>query len=87
MIDWGKVRSTVKPEPLVVDDYSVWVNTNITEVSENVGTEGEFVGFEYDQAQYDKNEFILEQAQANAKLSGELTDTQLALVEVYEMLA
>lgn len=87
MIDFGKVRSTVRPEPIVIDEFSVWENTNITEVSENVGTEGEFVGFEYDQKQYDKNEFILAQAQANASLDAQITDAQLALVELYEMLA
>ena len=29
MVDYGKVRSTVKPEEKVVDDYSVWVNSDI----------------------------------------------------------
>lgn len=87
MIDFGKVRSTVRPEPIVIDEYSVWENTNIQEVSENVGEDNEFVGFEYDQKQYDKNEFILAQAQANASLDAQITDAQLALVELYEMLA
>ena len=87
MIDFGKVRSTVRPEPIVIDEYSVWENTNIQEVSENVGEDNEFVGFEYDQKQYDKNEFILSQAQANASLETQVTDAQLALVELYEMLA
>jgi hypothetical protein len=86
MVDYGKVKSTIKPESVVIDDYSVWENTNIEAVSENVGTETEFNGFEYNMAQYDKNEYILKQAQANAELSDQLTETQLALCDVYEMI-
>lgn len=86
MVDYGKVRSTIKPESVVIDDYSVWENTNIEAVSENVGTEAEFDGFEYNMVQYDKNEYILKQAQANAELSDQLTETQLALCDVYEMI-
>lgn len=86
MVDYGKVKSTIKPESVVIDDYSVWENTNIEAVSENVGTEAEFNGFEYNMVQYDKNEYILKQAQANAELSDQLTETQLALCDVYEMI-
>jgi hypothetical protein len=86
MVDYGKVRSTIKPESVVIDDYSVWENTSIEAVSENVGTETEFNGFEYNMVQYDKNEYILKQAQANAELSDQLTETQLALCDVYEMI-
>lgn len=86
MVDYGKVRSTIKPESVVIDDYSVWENTNIEAVSENVGTKTEFNGFEYSMVQYDKNEYILKQAQANAELSDQLTETQLALCDVYEMI-
>lgn len=86
MVDYGKVKSTIKPESVVIDDYSVLENTNIEAVSENVGTETEFNGFEYNMVQYDKNEYILKQAQANAELSDQLTETQLALCDVYEMI-
>lgn len=86
MVDYGKVKSTIRPESVVIDDYSVWENTNIEAVSESVGTETEFNGFEYNMVQYDKNEYILKQAQANAELSDQLTETQLALCDVYEMI-
>ena len=33
MKDFGKVRSTVKPEAMVIDDFSVWVCTDIQEVN------------------------------------------------------
>lgn len=68
MVDYGKVRSTVKPESIVIDDFSVWQHTNIQEVSENVGEENEFKGFEFNMVQYTKDEFILQQAAMNSSL-------------------
>ena len=78
MVDYGKVRSTVKPEPIVIDEFSVWQHTNIQAVSENVGEENEFVGFEYNMIQFTKDEFILQQAAHNAEL-GELVNTILGV--------
>ena len=78
MVDYGKVKSTVKPEPIVIDEFSVWQNTNIQAVSENVGEENEFVGFEYNMIQFTKDEFILQQAAHNAEL-GELVNTILGV--------
>lgn len=80
MVDYGKVRSTVKPEPIVIDEFSVWQHTNIQDVSENVGEENEFVGFEYNMIQFTKDEFILQQAVHNAEL-GELVNTILGVNE------
>lgn len=67
MVDYGKVRSTVKPDPIVIDEFSVWVHTDIQSVSENVGTENEFVGYEFNMKQFDKDEYIQAQATANAE--------------------
>lgn len=86
MVDYGKVKSTVKPEPIVIDEFSVWQNTNIQAVSENVGEENEFVGFEYNMIQFTKDEFILSQATENTILQQQVTDMQLALCEVYELM-
>jgi hypothetical protein len=76
MVDYGKQRSTVKPESVVLDEQSVWVHTNIQAVEETVG-EQPFIGWEFDMKQYTKDEYIL-------SLSAQLTDAQLALVELYE---
>ena len=57
MKDYGRVRSTVAPEPMVIDEFSVWVHSNITPVKEDNGEET-FIGFEYDMVQYDKDEYI-----------------------------
>ena len=80
MVDYGKVRSTVKPESIVIDEFSVWQHTNIQEISENVGKENEFVGYEFNMIQYSKDEFILQQAAQNAEL-GELMNTILGVNE------
>ena len=88
MIQYKKVRSTQQPETQVIDEYSVWVAENITPVSEPGTDEQEgFVGYEYDLTQYTKDEYIKMIDEKNAALETQVTDTQLALCEVYEMLA
>ena len=83
MIEHGKVRSTVQPAPMVVDEVSVWIHSNITPVEETIGEET-FSGFEYDMVQYKKDEYIRIMAEKNQTMETQLTDTQLALVEIYE---
>ena len=47
----------------------------------------EFVGYEFTMIQYSKDEFILQQAtDNNAALQQQITDTQIALCEVYELM-
>lgn len=58
MVDYGKQRSTVKPEPIVLDEFSVWVYSNITPVEETVGEET-FSGWEFNMVQYTKDEYIM----------------------------
>lgn len=83
MIEHGKVKSTVAPEPLVIDEFNVWVHSNIVPVEEVVGEET-FKGFEYDMIQYEKDEYIRIMAEQNKTLESQMTDTQLALIEIYE---
>ena len=89
MKQYQKVRSTMQPEPIVIDDYSVWVAENITPVTEEAtgdGTGG-FEGYEYDLTQYEKDEYIQMISEKNASLATEMTSTQEALCEVYELLS
>ena len=87
MVNHGKVKSTVKPESMVIDEYSVWMNSNIQEVEvedEVVTDDGKVekrthIEYEYDMVQYTKDEVIIAQSQ-------QITDTQLALCEIYESL-
>lgn len=81
------VRSTKRPEPVEIDDFSVWVATNITEVAEEGTAEQPgFSGYEFDLARYDKDEYIRMIDEKNAALAAEVTSTQMALCEVYELL-
>ena len=77
MIDHGLVRSTIKPDVIIVDEHNVWVNSNIKEVNEHIEEENEFIGYEYNMVQHTKDEYI-------KILNTQLTDTQLALIEIYE---
>lgn len=83
MIDYGKVRSTVKPDKVEIDEYSVWINTNITEIQ--VQSEDEsHTEYEFNQLRYTKDEYIKMIDERNSTLESQLTDTQLALCEIYE---
>lgn len=84
MTDYGIVKSTVRPEPIKIDEFSVWKHSDIHEVAENIGEENEFVGWEYRMVQYDKDEYLKMQIAANAELEEQITNTQLALCEFYE---
>lgn len=85
MKDYGKQRSNVKPDEMVIDEFSVWIHSNIQEISEpgNHDQEG-FTGYEFNMVQYDKNEFNMLQMM---KLQEELKNTQVALQKVCEQLA
>jgi len=83
MINHGKVKSTVEPEPLIVDESSVWVHSNIVPVEE-LNEEETFIGFEYDMIQYEKDEYIKIMSDSNEALESQMTETQLALIELYE---
>lgn len=87
MKEYGTVRSTTQPEQKVIDDYSVWIASDITPVSETGTDEAEgFEGYEYTLTQYTKDEYINLIDEKNASLEDEVTSTQLALCEVYELL-
>lgn len=87
MVNHGKVRSTVKPENMIIDEYSVWMNSNIQEIEvedEVITEDGKVekkthIEYEYNMLQYTKDEVIISQSQ-------QITDTQLALCEIYESL-
>lgn len=84
MIDYGRIRSTVAPEEKVIDEYSVWINTDIQEME--VEHDGDVhTEYEFNQVQYSKDEYIKMIDDKNAQLENQVTDTQMALVEVYEM--
>ena len=83
MIIFEKVRSTVYPERVRIDEYSVWVSEDIKEVE--VEFDGDvYVEYEFDQKRYSKDEYIKLIDEKSTELESQLTDTQLALCEIYE---
>ena len=71
MTDYGIVKSAVRPEEKVVDDYSVWLATDIMEntISDD---DGERTEFEYHLVQYSKDEYIKLMDEANLKAQADL---------------
>ena len=77
MTIYNEVRSTVNPDAMKIDEYSVWV-------AEDIRQDGsEWV---YTLMQYEKDEYIKLMVDKNAALEEQLTDTQIALCDVYEMI-
>ena len=58
---------------------TVYVRSNIVAVDEE-----DFKGWEYDETQYKKDAFIELMAEKNKSLEIQVTDTQLALCEIFE---
>ncbi len=80
MIDYGKQKSTVRPEELELTETKVFVSSNITDVNEP-GTDEQpgFTGYEFDLIEYDKDEYIKIQAEKNESLQNQVEVTQEAL--------
>lgn len=63
------VNSTIKPKSIESDEYHVYINTYIKESKNGM--------YSYEQVAYTKDEYM-------AYLTEQLTNAQLALVEMYE---
>ena len=77
--------STEQAQPLIVNKDTVYVHTNIVQATDEDGNvvDGLYV---YDEVQYTKDEYIQMMAEKNETLERDLTDTQLAIAEIYESL-
>ena len=78
--------SSQQAQPLIVNKDTVYVHTNIVQATDEDGNvvDGLYV---YDEVQYTKHEYIKLMAEKNETLERDLTDTQLAIAEIYESLA
>ena len=88
MKDMGIVQgSAEQAQELIVGTDTVYVHTNITPVTEDA--EGNPVEglFQFNEVQYDKDEYIKIISEKNSELENQLTDTQLALCDVYELIS
>ena len=85
MMNHGLVRACERPEAVVVDEHSVWVASEIQSVTVPDET-GELTEYEFTLVLFDKDEFIHGMIEKNESLEAQLTDTQLALCDVYELI-
>ena len=88
MKDLGIVQSTERPSDVDIRETKVFVASDIKEVKEE-GTDGQpgFEGYSYNLVEYDKDEYIQMIQERNSALEDETTAIQMALCDVYEMLA
>lgn len=75
--------SLQQAQPLIVNKDTVYVHTNIVQLKDKDGNVVDNL-YVYDEVQYTKDEYIQIMADKNSQLEKELTDTQLALCELYE---
>ena len=75
--------SSQQAQPLIVNKDTVYVHTNIVQSKDKDGNVVDNL-YVYDEVQYTKDEYIQIMAEKNSQLEKELTDTQLALCELYE---
>lgn len=88
MKQYGTQRSTVKPEDVEITESKVFTYESIAEIKvKNPESDDEVTMYEFTLTEYDKDEYIRIQAEKNASLEEQMTQTQVALCDVYEMLA
>ena len=87
MKQYGTQRSTVKLEDVEITESRVFSYEDITEIKvKNPESDDEVTMYEFTLTEYDKDEYIRIQAEKNASLEEQMTQTQVALCDVYEML-
>ena len=78
--------SSQQAQTLIVNKDTVYVHTNIVKAKDKEGNVIDNL-YVYDEVQYTKDEYIQIMAEKNETLERDLTDTQLAIAEIYESLA
>lgn len=88
MKDLGRVQgSGDQALPLIIGKDTVYVHTDIEKVETDPNGEKVENLYAYNEIQYGKDEYIQLLSEENARQDEELTNTQLALCDVYEMLS
>jgi hypothetical protein len=83
MIDVGIVKgSKEQAKELIVGSDTVYVHSDIEQVETDDGSEV----YQYKEIQYTKDEYIHLLSERNAALEDEVTATQIALCDVYELI-
>jgi hypothetical protein len=83
MIEIKNVRGTqTEVQALEINVDTVYIRVNIVAIDEP-----DFKGWQYDEVQYGKDEYIKLIGEKNQALEVQLTETQLAITEIYEGMA
>lgn len=85
MKDYGLTRSTTEPQAVEIKETKVFVATDIEQMTVTTD-EGDVQEYQFNLVEYDKDEYIRMMSDKNDELEQQVTDTQLALCDVYEML-
>ena len=85
MKNYGLQRSAVKPKAVEITESKVFVTTDIEQVALTMD-EQEVQEYQFNLVEYDKDEYIKIISEKNEELEKQMTDTQLALCDVYEMI-
>ena len=81
MIELKNVRGSQETVPqLEVNIDTVYVRSNITAIDED-----DFKGWEYDEVQYKKDEYIELMGEKNQALEGQILESKLAMAELVEV--
>lgn len=87
MIDCGYVTgSKEQAVELIVGIDTVYVHDDIQLLKKEDEQGNPVEVYQYHEVQYDKDEYIKVMSEKNSELENQLTDTQLALCNVYELI-
>lgn len=83
MKDMGIVQgSEAQAKDIVINADTVYVHSDIKKIEKKDEKDSDL--YEYHEIQYEKDEYIKLLANANKDLENQLTNTQIALTEIYE---
>lgn len=85
MKKYGLQRSAVEPKAVEITESKVFIATDIKQVTLTMD-EQEVQEYQFNLVEYDKDEYIKIISEKNEELEKQMTDTQLALCDVYEMI-
>ena len=85
MKNHGQTRSTTEPLAVEVTASKVFVASNVEQITVQ-DQSGERTEYQYDLMEYEKDEYIKMMNDRNETTEAELTDVQLALCDVYELI-
>lgn len=85
MIDLGITRSVDKPQEVEVTEGKVLVASKIHQVTVQM-EDTETTQYEFNYVEYTKDEYIHLLSEQNTQLQDDISNTQMGLAEVYEMI-